>query len=66
LKDYYPYPAKKSLCTLINTIDISVIRIKELLREEEQYGQKTKQNPGGKQKIIQEKGTGEYRRIIIR
>jgi hypothetical protein len=29
-----------------------------MLREEEQYEQKTKQNPGGKQKIIQEKGQG--------
>jgi hypothetical protein len=52
---------------LINTIDISVIRIKEILREEEQYEQKTKQKIlEEKQKIIQEKGTGEYRRIIIR
>jgi hypothetical protein len=40
---------------LINTIDISVIRIKELLREEEQYGQKTKQILEENKKIIQEK-----------
>jgi hypothetical protein len=42
---------------LINTIDISVIRIKEMLREEEQYEQKTKQ------KILEENKKSSRKKV---